>query len=200
MSWTCYRICLKYGTPNRTLILTFWYHKMIFFLISEFFSDIKKSFRYQKIIFCHKKFPGITNYFPNQKISQFSDIRNHFLVTKNNFRSDIRNCGIFWYLKIFFISEKRHYSLSWRPNHVKLDFNNNILILENLLLNYHWLAPEVCKSTGGSYGPTLQGTRKRFKGKHRSHEAAVGAYLKFTSGSCMLNYDFLISESRFSAY
>ena len=74
-----------------------WNAKYVFnadFLISA--SDIRKcvNFWYQKIIFCYQKMPC------------FSDIRNCFLISKIIiFISE--NATIFWYQKLFLISENR---------------------------------------------------------------------------------------------
>ena len=88
----CTQLLEKYGTPNRTLMLIFWYQKTIFwyqkliFDIRKSFPDIWKSisdirkrvnFWYQKIIFWYQKL--------------FSDIRNYFLISE---------IPIFWYQKI----------------------------------------------------------------------------------------------------
>ena len=87
-----------YGTPNRILMLLFWYQKMCEFLISE----NATIFWYQKL------FSDIRNYFlisENATIfwyqKLFSDIRksirNYFLISENNF----------WYQKIVAFSDIR---------------------------------------------------------------------------------------------
>ena len=106
---TSVNLYIIYGTPNRTLMLIFWYQKMISwyqkmceFLISE------NHFLITEVIFCYQKMPrfcDIRNYFLISKIifsyqkmprfwyqKLFSDIRKWFLISENR--------GIFWYHKI----------------------------------------------------------------------------------------------------
>ena len=89
-----------YGTPNRTLMLIFWYQKFDFLISEIIFWYQKFDFLISEIIFWYQK-NGISDGTPNrtlmlifwyqkmifwyQKMCEFLISENHFLISENQF-------------------------------------------------------------------------------------------------------------------